>query len=316
MARVGGQGLRAPLGGHAAVPGAVLQRVRNGRDLPGQRAMSRRRVAGSGPTRSRHGTRPSSTRPSRTPTPRGRWSTTRAGRTGSGATCSMVGSAVFPESALVPLGTSLAQLLDRRGPDGRREIGADPRDVALQQACPCVSMPMFGPLPTLACGQRMVRGAQRRVPADAHTPGWTASRGSGNWPERLPLPYGLVHERIAFYFGGHPDPAARTLHRTGQGGAAGRGRRRAHLRRTSPFAVAARARGPRCRARPRPLPDRRPAGGRSAARSTSTPTACTGRSGRRRTTATTTAFGSAACSATWIARGRLRASASCSTGTS
>jgi len=83
------------------------------------------------------------------------------------------------------------------------EIGADPRDIALQQACPCVSMPMFGPLPTLACGQRMVLG-RNGVFLQMRTPWLDCSTRVAQLAERLPLPYGLVHERIGFDFGAIP----------------------------------------------------------------------------------------------------------------
>ena len=83
------------------------------------------------------------------------------------------------------------------------EAMADPRDVALQQACPCVSMPMFDPLPTLTCGQRMVLG-RNGVFLQMRTPWLDCSTRVGQLAERLPLPYGLVHEPIGFDFGAIP----------------------------------------------------------------------------------------------------------------
>lgn len=76
----------------------------------------------------------------------------------------------------------------------------DPRDAALQSACPTLAAPRFGALPDMENGQRVVVAANGvfvqvkldwldctlRVAAIAPVP---------------PLPYGSVQERIAFSFG-------------------------------------------------------------------------------------------------------------------
>ena len=79
----------------------------------------------------------------------------------------------------------------------------DPRDAALQQTCPCVSMPMFGPLPGLDAGQRMLLG-RNGVFLQMRTPWLDCTTRVGQLAERLPLPYGDVVERIAFSFGAIP----------------------------------------------------------------------------------------------------------------
>lgn len=79
----------------------------------------------------------------------------------------------------------------------------DPRDVALQQTCPCVSMPMFGALPELDAGQRMLLG-RNGVFLQMRTPWLDCTTRVGQLAERLPLPYGDVVERIAFSFGAIP----------------------------------------------------------------------------------------------------------------
>ncbi len=83
------------------------------------------------------------------------------------------------------------------------ETAADPRDIALQQSCPCVSMPMFGSLPALTAGQRMVL-ACNGVFLQMRTPWLDCTTRVGHLADRLPLPYGLVHERVAFDFGAIP----------------------------------------------------------------------------------------------------------------
>lgn len=82
-------------------------------------------------------------------------------------------------------------------------MALDPRDAALQQSCPCVSMPMFGALPALDGGQRMVLG-RNGVFLQMRTPWLDCTTRVGRLAERLPLPYGDVVERIAFSFGAIP----------------------------------------------------------------------------------------------------------------
>ena len=79
----------------------------------------------------------------------------------------------------------------------------DPRDAALQQSCPCVSMPMFAALPELDAGQRMLLG-RNGVFLQMRTPWLDCTTRVGQLAERLPLPYGDVVERIAFSFGAIP----------------------------------------------------------------------------------------------------------------
>ena len=79
----------------------------------------------------------------------------------------------------------------------------DPRDAALQQSCPCVSMPMFGALPELDAGQRMLLG-RNGVFLQMRTPWLDCTTRVGQLSKRLPLPYGDVEERIAFSFGAIP----------------------------------------------------------------------------------------------------------------
>ena len=82
-------------------------------------------------------------------------------------------------------------------------MAPDPRDAALQQSCPCVSMPMFGALPELGAGQRMLLG-RNGVFLQMRTPWLDCTTRVGQLAERLPLPYGDVVERIAFSFGAIP----------------------------------------------------------------------------------------------------------------
>lgn len=82
-------------------------------------------------------------------------------------------------------------------------MALDPRDAALQQTCPCVSMPMFGALPELDAGQRMLLG-RNGVFLQMRTPWLDCTTRVGHLAKRLPLPYGDVVERIAFRFGAIP----------------------------------------------------------------------------------------------------------------
>jgi PRTRC genetic system protein A len=82
-------------------------------------------------------------------------------------------------------------------------MALDPRDAALQQSCPCMNMPMFGALPALDAGQRMLLG-RNGVFLQMRTPWLDCTARVGRLAERLPLPYGEVVERIAFTFGAIP----------------------------------------------------------------------------------------------------------------
>jgi PRTRC genetic system protein A len=79
----------------------------------------------------------------------------------------------------------------------------DPRDAALRQSCPCVSVPLFSALPELDAGQRMLLG-RNGVFLQMRTPWLDCTTRVGQLAERLPLPYGDVVERIAFRFGAIP----------------------------------------------------------------------------------------------------------------
>jgi PRTRC genetic system protein A len=75
----------------------------------------------------------------------------------------------------------------------------DVRDLALQAACPVIAAPRFGPLPDMANGQRIILAANGvfvQVRLD-----WLdcIQRLSPALP--IPLPYGVVEERLAFTFG-------------------------------------------------------------------------------------------------------------------
>lgn len=76
----------------------------------------------------------------------------------------------------------------------------DPRDIALQSACPVVIAPRFGALPDMNLGQRLVvaaNGVFLQVKLD-----WLdciqclTPQGIG-----VPLPYGLMQEQLRFAFG-------------------------------------------------------------------------------------------------------------------
>lgn len=76
----------------------------------------------------------------------------------------------------------------------------DLRDVALQTACPLVAAPRFGELPDMPNGQRVIMAANGvfvQIKLD-----WLdcVQRLMPSAPD-MPLPYGQVHERIAFSFG-------------------------------------------------------------------------------------------------------------------
>lgn len=75
----------------------------------------------------------------------------------------------------------------------------DVRDLALQAACPVIAAPRFGALPDMANGQRVILAANGvfvQVKLD-----WLdcIQRLSATLP--IPLPYGVVDERLSFSFG-------------------------------------------------------------------------------------------------------------------
>ncbi|WP_440130673.1 PRTRC system protein A [Achromobacter pulmonis] len=75
----------------------------------------------------------------------------------------------------------------------------DPRDVALQTSCPVVAAPRFGELPEMANGQRLIVAANGlfvQVRLD-----WLDCVQRLTPAIGLPLPYGLLDERLRFAFG-------------------------------------------------------------------------------------------------------------------
>ncbi|MFT4192099.1 MAG: PRTRC system protein A [Comamonas sp.] len=75
----------------------------------------------------------------------------------------------------------------------------DPRDIALQASCPVVAAPRFGALPEMANGQRLIAAANGlfvQVRLD-----WLDCVQRLTPAIDLPLPYGLLEERLRFAFG-------------------------------------------------------------------------------------------------------------------
>jgi PRTRC genetic system protein A len=76
----------------------------------------------------------------------------------------------------------------------------DPRDSALQSACPALAAPRFGALPDMTNGQRVViaaNGVFVQVKLD-----WLdCTLRIADLPSAPPLPYGPMQARIAFAFG-------------------------------------------------------------------------------------------------------------------
>lgn len=79
----------------------------------------------------------------------------------------------------------------------------DPRDEALQRACPVLAAPLFGALPAMENGQRVIvasNGVFMQVKRD-----WLdCIERIGGTDVALPLPYGEVHPSIQFAFGTIP----------------------------------------------------------------------------------------------------------------
>ena len=76
----------------------------------------------------------------------------------------------------------------------------DPRDVALQRACPCVTVPRFGPLDDAELGQRVLV-ASDGIFLEVRRSWLQCFVRIGELPRTPPLPYGSLTERIAFTFG-------------------------------------------------------------------------------------------------------------------
>ena len=76
----------------------------------------------------------------------------------------------------------------------------DPRDVALQRACPCVPVPRYGALDDAELGQRVLV-ARSGVFLEVVRSWLQCIVRIGELPCTPPLPYGSLTERIAFTFG-------------------------------------------------------------------------------------------------------------------
>lgn len=76
----------------------------------------------------------------------------------------------------------------------------DPRDSALQSACPVLASPRFGALPDMHNGQRIVIAANG-VFAQVKLDWLDCMLRIAELPSTPPLPYGTVEARIAFAFG-------------------------------------------------------------------------------------------------------------------
>ncbi len=76
----------------------------------------------------------------------------------------------------------------------------DARDAALQQSCPVIAAPMFGALPPMAHGQRIVL-AKNGVFIQVKRAWLDSLQQVGVLDPRLPLPYGEIAPVTAFSFG-------------------------------------------------------------------------------------------------------------------
>lgn len=75
----------------------------------------------------------------------------------------------------------------------------DPRDIALQASCPVLTAPLFGVLPDMTNGQRLIvaaNGVFVQVRLD-----WLDCLQRLTPAIDLPLPYGMVEEHLRFTFG-------------------------------------------------------------------------------------------------------------------
>jgi PRTRC genetic system protein A len=79
----------------------------------------------------------------------------------------------------------------------------DPRDAALRATCPVIGAPMFGPLPALNRGQRMIL-ARDGLYLQFAGPWLSVTTKVGAVTPGLRLPYGPVQEGLAFAFGSIP----------------------------------------------------------------------------------------------------------------
>lgn len=79
-------------------------------------------------------------------------------------------------------------------------MSPDPRDIALQRACPCIPVPRFGSLDDAELGQRVLV-ASNGVFLEVRRSWLQCILRIGDLPRTPPLPYGRLTERIAFSFG-------------------------------------------------------------------------------------------------------------------
>lgn len=76
----------------------------------------------------------------------------------------------------------------------------DPRDAALQSACPVVPVPRFGELSSALAGQRVLL-ARNGVFLEVTRSWLRCVLRLGDLPVKPPLPYGVAHEHVSFSFG-------------------------------------------------------------------------------------------------------------------
>ena len=113
----------------------------------------------------------------------------------------------------------------------------DPRDEALQRACPVLAAPLFGVLPAMENGQRVIvasNGVFLQIKRD-----WLdCVERLGGIDTAIPLPYGKITPSVRFTFRNDPYRTARRIHRGGPCRIAERNRRRPDLLGTARHAAA------------------------------------------------------------------------------
>jgi PRTRC genetic system protein A len=79
-------------------------------------------------------------------------------------------------------------------------MSTDPRDTALQSACPAIPVPRYGALPLQSMGQRVLLG-QNGVYLEVTRSWMRCVHKLADLPSAPPLPYGCVEEHLSFAFG-------------------------------------------------------------------------------------------------------------------
>ena len=188
----------------------------------------------------------------------------------------------------------------------------DPRDEALQRACPVLAAPLFGVLPAMENGQRVIvasNGVFVQVKRD-----WLdCVERMGGIDAALPLPYGKITPSIRFTFGTIPIALLDAFIAAGRAGLPNEiaggliySAQRHTLRLAIYEAVRSTAHG---------IEYRMPPLARDESIAVDLHThGLLPRSGPPRTTGTTARSRSRACSAIWIGKSRARPSGWCSTG--